>query len=198
MAQLTQTVGHWLDLTGLFFVMGKGFPLGHPVQSQDPTHLISCSMGVGAPIILCLCPSLSAHENESMLRTYLVCREKRERERDKQANGTWEMHTVYWQQRSCYLNVWVVTEAKQCHCACSPILGSPNCVWPLRNREPPAKICRLFPVVDQASSEVAYRHVVLRGASPPPPPLYFQVQLTLCACDFPPYCLMILVSLYSN
>jgi hypothetical protein len=25
--------------------------------------------------------------------------------------------------------------------ACSPILGSPTCVWPLRNRDPPAKIC---------------------------------------------------------
>jgi hypothetical protein len=35
-----------------------------------------------------------------MLRTYLVCREKQEREREKegerekQANGTWEKHTV--------------------------------------------------------------------------------------------------------
>jgi hypothetical protein len=52
----------------------------------------------------------TAHESDSMLRTYLVCREK-------QANGTWEKHTVYWQQRSCYLNIWIVTEAKQCHCA---------------------------------------------------------------------------------
>jgi hypothetical protein len=63
-----------------------------------------------------------------MLRTYLVCREK-------QANGTWQKHTVYWQQRSCYLNVWVVTEVKQCHWARSPNLGSPTCFWPLRNRE---------------------------------------------------------------
>jgi hypothetical protein len=30
----------------------------------------------------------AAHESESMLRTHLVCREK-------QANGTWEQHTVY-------------------------------------------------------------------------------------------------------
>jgi hypothetical protein len=36
-----------------------------------------------APIIPGRCPSLSAHESESMLRTYLVCREK-------QANGPWE------------------------------------------------------------------------------------------------------------
>jgi hypothetical protein len=59
-------------------------------------------------------PTLLAYESESMLRTYLVCREKqeREREREKQANDMWEKHTVYWQQRSYYLNVWVVTEAK--------------------------------------------------------------------------------------
>jgi hypothetical protein len=29
-----------------------------------------------------------------MLRTYLVCREKQEREREKQANSTWEKHTL--------------------------------------------------------------------------------------------------------
>jgi hypothetical protein len=45
-------------------------------------------------------------------------------------------------KRSYYLNVWVVTEAKQRHCACLPILGSPTCVWPLRNRDPPARILR--------------------------------------------------------
>jgi hypothetical protein len=27
------------------------------------------------------------------------------------------------------------------HCACSPILGPPICVWPLHNRDPPARIC---------------------------------------------------------
>jgi hypothetical protein len=38
----------------------------------------------GAPIILGRRPSLSAHESESMLRTYLVCREReRERERER-------------------------------------------------------------------------------------------------------------------
>jgi hypothetical protein len=41
----------------------------------------------GAPIVLGRCPSPSAHESESMLRTYLVCREK-------QANGTWEAHSA--------------------------------------------------------------------------------------------------------
>jgi hypothetical protein len=30
---------------------------------------------------------------------------------------------------------------KKCHCACSPILDSPTCVWPLCNRNPKAKIC---------------------------------------------------------
>jgi hypothetical protein len=45
-------------------------------------------IGTGAPITVGRCPSLAAHESESMLRTYLVCREK-------QANGTWEKHTVY-------------------------------------------------------------------------------------------------------
>jgi hypothetical protein len=48
---------------------------------------------IGTPIILGRCPSLSAHESESVLRTYLVCREKREKEREKQANGTWERHS---------------------------------------------------------------------------------------------------------
>jgi hypothetical protein len=43
---------------------------------------------IDEPIIFGLCPSLSAHESESMLRTYLVCREK-------QSNGTFEKHTVY-------------------------------------------------------------------------------------------------------
>jgi hypothetical protein len=58
----------------------------------------------GAPIILGRCPSLSAHESESMLRTYLVCRGKQER----QANGTWEKHSLLTaaillpQRLSCY------------------------------------------------------------------------------------------------
>jgi hypothetical protein len=34
------------------------------------------------------CPSPSEHASESMLRTYLVCRQK-------QANGKWEKHAVY-------------------------------------------------------------------------------------------------------
>jgi hypothetical protein len=35
-----------------------------------------------APIILGRCPSLAAHESESMLQTYLVCRGKQEKERE--------------------------------------------------------------------------------------------------------------------
>jgi hypothetical protein len=42
------------------------------------------TMCIGAPIILGRCPSLSAHESESMLRTYLVCREKQERQRERE------------------------------------------------------------------------------------------------------------------
>jgi hypothetical protein len=40
------------------------------------------------------------------------------------------------------LNVRVVTETKQFHRACSPILGSPTCVWQLRNVDPAVKVCR--------------------------------------------------------
>jgi hypothetical protein len=42
--------------------------------------------GIGAPIIFGRCPSLSAHERESMLRTYLACREKLERERGRETS----------------------------------------------------------------------------------------------------------------
>jgi hypothetical protein len=52
-------------------------------------------------------PLLSAHESESMLRNFLVCRQT-DRERERHANGAWEKYTVYWQQRSYYLNVRVV------------------------------------------------------------------------------------------
>jgi hypothetical protein len=38
-----------------------------------PSSLSNC---MGVPIILGRCPSFSAHESESMPRTYLVCREK--------------------------------------------------------------------------------------------------------------------------
>jgi hypothetical protein len=37
-----------------------------------------CIVHIGAPIILGRCPSLSAHESGSMLRTYLVYRDKQE------------------------------------------------------------------------------------------------------------------------
>jgi hypothetical protein len=50
---------------------------------------------ISAPIILGRCPSLSEQESESMQRTYLVCREKQERERERESNGTWEKNTVY-------------------------------------------------------------------------------------------------------
>jgi hypothetical protein len=80
-----------------------------------------CLEGIGAPIILVRCPSLSAHESESMLGTYLVCREKQERERERErgkkrgrnkqtARGRSTQCTYY--QRSYYLNVWVVNWGK--------------------------------------------------------------------------------------
>jgi hypothetical protein len=49
---------------------------------------------IGAPIIFGLCPSLLAHESESMLRTYLVCREKQERERETSKRHVGEAHSV--------------------------------------------------------------------------------------------------------
>jgi hypothetical protein len=39
---------------------------------------------IDAPILFGQRPSLSAHEGESMLRTYLVCREKQERQRERE------------------------------------------------------------------------------------------------------------------
>jgi hypothetical protein len=48
-------------------------------------------MCIGAPIFLGRYPSLSAHENGPMIRTYLVCRE-RERETSKRHVG--EAHSV--------------------------------------------------------------------------------------------------------
>jgi hypothetical protein len=63
-------------------------------------------MSIGAPIILGRCPSLSEHESESMLRTYLVCGEKQEREMGKRNVG--EAHSVLItairlpQRLSCY------------------------------------------------------------------------------------------------
>jgi hypothetical protein len=54
-----------------------------------------------------------------------LSRLQRERERNKRR--------VREAQRTYYLNG-VVTEANQCHCACSPIL-SLTCVWRLRSRE---------------------------------------------------------------
>jgi hypothetical protein len=62
------------------------------VLSVYITTLVRC---IGEPIIFGRCPSLSAHESEAMLRTYLVSRKKQEREREKHVNDTWEKHTVY-------------------------------------------------------------------------------------------------------
>jgi hypothetical protein len=42
---------------------------------------------MGTPIIFGRCPSLSALESESVLRTCLVCREKQEKEKIKQMAG---------------------------------------------------------------------------------------------------------------
>jgi hypothetical protein len=64
------------------------------------------------PIIVGRCPSLSAHESESMLRTYLVCRERwRERETSKRHVG--EAHSV------------LSTAILQC----VPLSGSPGKCW---------------------------------------------------------------------
>jgi hypothetical protein len=157
------------------------------------------SESIGAPIIHGRCPSLSAHERVSMLRMYLFCIEK-------QANGTWQKHSVYWQQRSYYLNVWVVTEAKQCHCAWEWVYASnvsrlqgetskrhvgeahsvlraaillahrlscywgkivslrmlADLVWPLRNREPPARICLPSYKTEYNETVLETRHECLR------------------------------------
>jgi hypothetical protein len=56
-----------------------------PRLLSAPNFLFSrATKRIGSPIILGRYPSLSAHESESMLRTYLVCREKQEKEKEKQ------------------------------------------------------------------------------------------------------------------
>jgi hypothetical protein len=55
-----------------------------PQGRSEATSRCGNENNIGAPIMLGRCPSLSAHESESMLRTYLVCREKQERGREKQ------------------------------------------------------------------------------------------------------------------
>jgi hypothetical protein len=74
----------------------------------------------GAPILPGRWPSLSAHESESMLRTYLVCRVR-------QANGKWEKHSVLItaillpQRLSCYwgkiVSLRMLTDFASDHCA---------------------------------------------------------------------------------
>jgi hypothetical protein len=68
--------------------------------------------GIGCPIISDRCPSLSAHESDSMLRTYLDSREKqervRERERETSKRHVGKAHSVLIiaillaQRLSCY------------------------------------------------------------------------------------------------
>jgi hypothetical protein len=88
----------------------------------------------GAQIMLGRCSSLSAHEGESMLRTYLVCRE-RERERERQ--------TARGRSTQC-------TNISDPVTATSELLLRQNSVTAHAHRlasdhfatEPPAKICR--------------------------------------------------------
>jgi hypothetical protein len=73
---------------------------------------------------------------------------EREREREREDRQTDRNKLPARRSTQCTNNSDPITstsellEAKQCHCACSPILGSPTCVWPLRNKDPQAKICR--------------------------------------------------------
>jgi hypothetical protein len=96
---------------------------------------------IGAPILFGRCPSLSAHENESMLRTYLVCREKQEKETETSKWQVGEAHSILItaillpQRLSCY-------RGKIVSLRMLTNLRLPTYVWPLRNRDPPAKICR--------------------------------------------------------
>jgi hypothetical protein len=113
------------------------------VSKRDPLQII------GSPIILGLCPSLSAHESASLLQWVYATnlsrlqRETRETESEREtskrpvgeADSVLITAILLPQHLSCY---W----GKISHCSCSPILGSPICAWPLRNRDPPAKICR--------------------------------------------------------
>jgi hypothetical protein len=83
---------HWMPLTKALSSISNS-----ALQAKYTAWRHGVYICIGAPIILGRCPSLSAHESESMLRTYLVYREKRERERERarERNGTWENHTVY-------------------------------------------------------------------------------------------------------
>jgi hypothetical protein len=68
-------------------------------RSDDP---------IGTPIVPGRRASLSAHESESMLGTYLVCREKQEKERETSKRHAGEAHSVLKtaillpQRLSCY------------------------------------------------------------------------------------------------
>jgi hypothetical protein len=65
--------------------------------------------------------------------------ERNKRERDKQ---TVSGRSTQYTNNSDPISTPELLLRQKYHCVCSQILGSPTCVWPLRNREPPAKICR--------------------------------------------------------
>jgi hypothetical protein len=85
-----------------------------PLTTAVVLLLVSLSLPnngyTGAQIILGRCPSLSAHDSESMLRTYLVCGDKQEREEEREASKrhVGEAHSVLTtaillpQRLSCY------------------------------------------------------------------------------------------------
>jgi hypothetical protein len=65
-------------------IMGGGGPVvlyfeilsRHSLGRAEESH-VHRRKSIGAPILLGRCPSLSVRESESILRTYLVCTEKR-------------------------------------------------------------------------------------------------------------------------
>jgi hypothetical protein len=95
----------------------------------------------GEAIILGRCPSLSAHESESMLRAYLVCRE-----REKQANGTWKKQctnnsdpvTPELLPRQSSVSLRMLTNLRLADLASDHCATRQSSVS-LRNRDPPAE-----------------------------------------------------------
>jgi hypothetical protein len=80
------------------------------------------------------CPSLSEHESESILRTYLVCREKQANCSLRSTQCT-NNRILLPQRLSCY---WGESVSR---CMLTN-LRLADFVWPLRNRDSLAKICR--------------------------------------------------------
>jgi hypothetical protein len=106
------------NLVQFLFIIAVEFQFYRTVNVVCPTvntcHLHSTSYKpywhvncIGAPILLGRCP-LSLLEGECMLRTYLVCREKREREREISKLHRGEAHSILTtaillpQRPSCY------------------------------------------------------------------------------------------------